>query len=129
MKPKLFPVFMITKVPDPLLCITVSTTLRNKPLAVTPPRMTLAARIDAAGGLKRELVTSPVKENGADHTAPYSDDEDLISGLQEVNLFEGLATGESYLQFLYPAMNTTHHSFQGRRSRIHKNDSPFLPPV
>ncbi|KAI1783130.1 TRAPP trafficking subunit Trs65-domain-containing protein [Ganoderma leucocontextum] len=88
--------FMITKLSDPLLCITVSTTLRNKPLAITPPSKTLAALIDAAGGLKPEPVTSPVKENGVDRDSPQSDDEELVSGLQEVNLLEGLATGPTF---------------------------------
>ncbi|KAM5530360.1 hypothetical protein V8D89_015979 [Ganoderma adspersum] len=88
--------FMITKVSDPLLCITVSTTLRNKPLAVTPPRKTLAALIDASEELKLELVTSPVKENGVDRHLSHSDDDDIVSGLQEVNLLEGLATGPTF---------------------------------
>ena len=88
---------MITKVPDPLLCITVSTTLRHKPLPVTAPRRTLAALIDAAGGLKSgNGLTSPARANGAteDHTFE-SDDDEVLSGLQEVNLLEGLASGES----------------------------------
>ena len=89
---------MITKVSDPLLCITVSTTLRNKPLPVTPPRQVLAALIDAAGGLKPTIdhTSSPVKSNGMadDAQASDSDDEDVLSGLQEVNLLEGLATGK-----------------------------------
>ncbi|EJF65622.1 hypothetical protein DICSQDRAFT_178131 [Dichomitus squalens LYAD-421 SS1] len=88
--------FMVTKVPDPLLCITVSTTLRNKPLAVTPPRKALSALIDAAGGLNSELVSSPVKENGVDHDSAHSDDDEILSGLQEVNLLEGLAAGPTF---------------------------------
>ncbi|PIL28002.1 hypothetical protein GSI_09853 [Ganoderma sinense ZZ0214-1] len=91
--------FMITKVPDPLLCITVSTTLRNKPLAVTPPRKALAALIDAVEGLKPEHVTSPAKENGVDRDALHGDEDDeddIVSGLQEVNLLEGLAAGPTF---------------------------------
>ena len=89
---------MITKVPDPLLAITVSTTLRHRPLAVTPPRKTLAALIDAAGGLKSgtERVMSPVKPNGANDDQNQYDsdtDDEILTGLQEVNLLEGLATG------------------------------------
>lgn len=88
--------FMITKVADPLLSITVSTTLRNKPLAMTPPRQTLATLIDAAGGLKSAGLASPTKVNGAraDHHSSDSDDDEVLSGLQEVNLLEGLSAGE-----------------------------------
>ncbi|CAL1706026.1 unnamed protein product [Somion occarium] len=78
--------FMPTRVPDPLLCLTVSTTLREKPLAFTPPRKPLAALIEAAGGLPDEREPgTPLKVNGDD------DDEGLdVTGLEEVNLLEGL---------------------------------------
>lgn len=88
---------MLTKVADPLLCITVSTTLRNKPLAMTPPRATLATLIEAAGGLKSGGLASPVKTNGAADQPPSdSDEDDLLSGLQEVNLLEGLSAGKCF---------------------------------
>ena len=70
--------------------------LRHKPLPITAPRKTLAALIDAAGGLKSgNDLTSPARANGAteDHTFE-SDDDEVLSGLQEVNLLEGLASGE-----------------------------------
>ena len=119
---------MVTKVSDPLLCITVSTTLRSKPLAVTPPRKALAALIDTVGGLNSELISSPVKENGVDRDESHSDDDDIVSGLQEVNLLEGLATGNGLL-FLRCIRNVAHWPFQGPRSPILKTDSPFLPLV
>ncbi|KAI0663675.1 TRAPP trafficking subunit Trs65-domain-containing protein [Cubamyces menziesii] len=87
--------FMLTKVPDPLLCITVSTTLRNKPLAITPARQTLATMIDAAGGLKSASIPSPAKANGAPDQHE-SDDEEVLPGLQEVNLLEGLSAGPTF---------------------------------
>ncbi|KAI0693606.1 TRAPP trafficking subunit Trs65-domain-containing protein [Cerioporus squamosus] len=89
--------FMVTKVPDPLLCITVSTTLRHKPLPVSAPRKTLAALIDAAGGLKSSNDLMSARVNGAtdEHTSE-SDDDELLSGLQEVNLLEGLANGPTF---------------------------------
>lgn len=86
---------MLTKVPDPLLCITVSTTLRNKPLAITPARQTLATMIDSAGGLKSASIPSPAKANGAPDQHE-SDDDEVLSGLQEVNLLEGLSAGGLY---------------------------------
>ncbi len=87
---------MIIKVSDPLLCITVSTTLRNRPLAVTAPRKTLAALIDAAGGLNN--ISSPLKSNGVTEDAHSSDSDDaeILTGLQEVNLLDGLARGTFY---------------------------------
>ncbi|KAH9892416.1 TRAPP trafficking subunit Trs65-domain-containing protein [Cubamyces lactineus] len=87
--------FMLTKVPDPLLCITVSTTLRNKPLAITPARQTLATMIDSAGGLKSASIPSPAKANGAPDQHE-SDDDEVLSGLQEVNLLEGLSAGPTF---------------------------------
>ncbi|KAI0074410.1 hypothetical protein K474DRAFT_1647966 [Panus rudis PR-1116 ss-1] len=82
--------FMMIKVPDPLLCLTVSTTLREKPLAVTPPRRAIMALLEAAGEVpaKKEPVTPVIKVNGED------DDESL--GLEEVNLFDGLALDPTF---------------------------------
>ena len=78
---------MATKVADPLLCLTVSTTLREKPVPVTQPREALAALIDAAGGLPEPIPGTPSglaeDGDGADRT-----------GFEEVNLLEGLAIGE-----------------------------------
>ena len=93
---------MITKVSDPLIAITVSTTLRNKQLAVKPPRKALAVLIEAAGGLKsaNERVMSPIRSNGLNDGQHDSDGDEILTGLQEVNLLEGLATGA--LQFSSP---------------------------
>ncbi|KAI0820229.1 TRAPP trafficking subunit Trs65-domain-containing protein [Trametes gibbosa] len=115
--------FMLTKVSDPLLCITVSTTLRNKPLAITPPRQTLAALIESAGGLKSAGLYSPVKANGdasdQHSNSGDSDDDELLSGLQEVNLLEGLSAGPTFadpkealsLPSSRLGMNTRMHEF------------------
>ena len=86
---------MITRVPDPLLAITVSTTLRHKPLAITPPRKTLAALVDAAGGLQsaRNSLASPIKANGANDEHGSDSEDEILTGLQEVNLLEGLTSG------------------------------------
>ena len=119
--------FMVTKVSDPLLCITVSTTLRSKPLAVTPPRKALAALIDTVGGLKSELISSPVKENGVDHDSTHSDDDEILSGLQEVNLLEGLATG--CISYFLPSCRGCSRVVQDRLSLILTNDSPCPQPV
>ena len=84
--------FMATKVPDPLLCLTVSTTLREKPVPVTPARSVLQQLIDDVGGLPEPLPGSPGGEHedgdGADRT-----------GFEEVNLLEGLTIG-AYIHLL-----------------------------
>jgi hypothetical protein len=71
---------------DPLLCLTVSTTLREKPAPLAGPRQRLAELIDAAGGLPPDPLTptTPIRNK---------DDEDEISGLEEVNLLGGLSSG------------------------------------
>ena len=104
-----FIVFMVTRVPDPLLCLTVSTTLREKPVAVTPPLKPLIALLEDAGGLPHfsDHASSSTKTNGADHDDDQDDDTDLrLVGLEEVNLFGGLCAGR-YLNIKIRA----YHSF------------------
>ncbi|KAH8107648.1 TRAPP trafficking subunit Trs65-domain-containing protein [Cristinia sonorae] len=85
--------FMPTKVPDPLLCLTASVTLREKPIAVTAARKPLQALIEAAGGLPGPVFSSePAKLNGEDDEFESVD----ITGLHEVNLLEGLAAGPTF---------------------------------
>ncbi|KAK7692136.1 hypothetical protein QCA50_003755 [Cerrena zonata] len=85
--------FMPTKVPDPLLCLTISTTLREKPLAFTAARQSLLALIEAAGGLPTE------REPGTPLTIKINGDDDEkadITGLEEVNLLEGLKLNATF---------------------------------
>ena len=85
---------MPTKVPDPLLCLTVSATLREKPLAFTAARQSLLALIEAAGGLPdvREPATPlTIRVNGED-----DDQKADITGLEEVNLLEGLTLNPTF---------------------------------
>ncbi|KAI0360396.1 hypothetical protein OH77DRAFT_1418315 [Trametes cingulata] len=110
--------FMLTKVPDPLLCITVSTTLRNKPLAITPPRQTLALLIEEAGGLKSATVASPVKANGTEQQSSDSDEDEILAGLQEVNLLGGLSAGPTFADQQKPL--TLPSSRLGTNTRMHE---------
>ncbi|PCH35941.1 hypothetical protein WOLCODRAFT_126429 [Wolfiporia cocos MD-104 SS10] len=88
--------FMTTKFADPLLSLTVSTTLREKPLPITPPRRALAALIDAAGGIALD-PTSPVRPNGPeDDSANNAEDDDTLAGFVEVNLLEGLQADPTF---------------------------------
>lgn len=77
--------FIPTKVADPLLCLTVSATLREKPVAVTPARQTLTALIEASGDLSANDPTTPLVKSGR------QDEEDVLNGLEEVNLLDGLS--------------------------------------
>ena len=79
---------MPTKVPDPLLSLTVSTTLREKPVNVTPPRKALETLIDAAGGL-----ASPMDPNSPGGIGEDDESKMDLTGMEEVNLFEGLTIG------------------------------------
>lgn len=85
--------FMATKEDDPLLCLTVSTTLRPKPLTMTPAREPLALLLEAAGGLSTTVdPTTPTNVNGED-----DEDESIdVIGLDEVNLLENLSLGPSF---------------------------------
>ncbi|KIP06996.1 hypothetical protein PHLGIDRAFT_436056 [Phlebiopsis gigantea 11061_1 CR5-6] len=78
--------FIPTKVADPLLCLTVSATLREKPVAVTPVRRTLTALIEASSPLSPDDPITTIKKQ---------DEEDLLNGLEEVNLLDGL-TGPTF---------------------------------
>ncbi|EMD33815.1 hypothetical protein CERSUDRAFT_98362 [Gelatoporia subvermispora B] len=74
--------FMPLRIVDPLLALTVSITLREKPLPVTPPRRALVALLEAADG--SQGPTSPIATNGA------NPEDIILSGPKEVNLLEGL---------------------------------------
>ncbi|KAI0935207.1 hypothetical protein AcW1_008812 [Taiwanofungus camphoratus] len=92
--------FMNTKVPDPLLCLTVSMTLRENPVAVTPARHALATLIEAVGELPAiDHATSLSKANGAEkgvEGGDIDDDDAVLAGLEEINLLEGLNTDPTF---------------------------------
>lgn len=76
---------------DPLLSLTVSATLREKPSPFTGPRQRLAELIDAVGGIPSYPGTpiTPLKDN----TSNRNEDDDELAGLEEVNLLGGLSSG------------------------------------
>ena len=78
---------------DPLLCLTVSTTLREKPILLTGPRQRLADLIAVTGSVCLDPASPLTPIRG-----PYDDDvpaEELVRGLDEVNLLGGIASGWS----------------------------------
>jgi hypothetical protein len=73
------------------LSLTVSATLREKPLSMTPGRQDLAALLQAAGGIpdsEDKPTTTPV--NGSSEANIHKDE---LHGLQEVNLLDSLSQG------------------------------------
>ncbi|TFK53806.1 hypothetical protein OE88DRAFT_1711627 [Heliocybe sulcata] len=79
---------------DPLLCLTASTTLREKALPMTKARQPLADLITAVGDTSSaEGAASTATSGGAD---AEDDDTFDLHGLEEVNLLEGLATGPTF---------------------------------
>ena len=83
--------FLRTSSPEPVLSLTASATLREKPLVITPDRKALA----------EVLQTANAPDDAADQTfstpmnglADDSRGDDELHGLQEVNLLSGLTLG------------------------------------
>ncbi|KAI0686748.1 TRAPP trafficking subunit Trs65-domain-containing protein [Cytidiella melzeri] len=86
--------FLPTKLSDSLLCLTVSTTLREKPVTVTPAREPLKALIEAAGE-----PTTPLDPRSPLLPTSIEDDDRELSGLEEINLLEGLTLGTALSSF------------------------------
>ncbi|KAJ7180377.1 TRAPP trafficking subunit Trs65-domain-containing protein [Mycena crocata] len=94
--------FLRLAVSDPLLCLTVSATLRERPQTLSRPNHPLALFLASVDFLPTATApaspTSPTA-NGTPSPAPASDaapDEPTLSGLPEINLLEGLAAGPSF---------------------------------
>ncbi|KAG6907317.1 hypothetical protein DXG01_009436 [Tephrocybe rancida] len=71
---------------DPLLCLTVSATLREKPIVLGQTNHPLAAFFDLVGSQLLAPPESPATPNGM----PVEEEEDTYDRLEEVNLLEGL---------------------------------------
>ncbi|KAH8120123.1 TRAPP trafficking subunit Trs65-domain-containing protein [Phellopilus nigrolimitatus] len=86
--------FVRTQVTDPLLCLTASITLRDRPLPPTPQRQSLTDLIQAAGPLPLLIDTLSPKEPAS--TAETSQDiakRPRRSFFEEVNILDGLSAG------------------------------------
>ncbi|KAF8064977.1 TRAPP trafficking subunit Trs65-domain-containing protein [Lyophyllum atratum] len=77
---------------DPLLCLTVSATLREKPLAVTQPKHPLAVFFASVGSQVLAPPDSPTSPNGF----PVEQQEETYDRLEEVNLLDGLLAGPTF---------------------------------
>ena len=89
-------VFIRTDFNDPLLCLTASATLRDKPLSPSPSRRELFKLIDSAGSLP-PLLSSETPAQGSDKVdEDEENDENTGRGyLEEVYLRDGLPSGGS----------------------------------
>ncbi len=115
---------MPTRVPNPLLCLTASATLREKPVTTTPIRQALTALIEAAGGIPSSLdPSSPMKASGDE------DDEDAsdITGMEEINLLEGLTLGKSLLRRIDNILRGMLRVLQDRPLPSRSRRSFYLP--
>jgi hypothetical protein len=78
---------------EPLLSLTVSATLRDKPLEMTAARRVLAQLIQTAGGLPSVIGDPKTPIEGGENEEPST-------GLEEVNLLGALAAGMPFYRFL-----------------------------
>ncbi|KAF8177678.1 TRAPP trafficking subunit Trs65-domain-containing protein [Pholiota molesta] len=78
---------------NPLLCLTISATLREKPIP-THPTHPLARFFESLGDFKPERTDSP-KSPGVNGQAGEGEHQ-LLDGLEEVNLLEGLLAAPTF---------------------------------
>ncbi|KAF8635606.1 hypothetical protein AX15_000246 [Amanita polypyramis BW_CC] len=86
--------FLRLNVPDPLLCLTVSTTLRDKPITTASSEHPLAlyfAKVGSRSSLNEPDPPTPV--NGGPQENPT---EPGFHGFEEVNLLQGLHGGPTF---------------------------------
>ncbi|KAJ7044619.1 TRAPP trafficking subunit Trs65-domain-containing protein [Mycena alexandri] len=84
--------FLRLAVNDPLLCLTISATLRDRPQTLSRPNHPLAHFLSTV-----DFLPAPTAPASPTSPAP-ANDEPTLSGLPEINLLEGLAAGPSFPQ-------------------------------
>ncbi|CAE6418721.1 unnamed protein product [Rhizoctonia solani] len=87
--------YLRVRMQDPVLCLTVSATLRDKPMLLTPQREELIELFKSAGGIY-QVVKSKPKLNGSVPSKKQDIEDDIMYGLEEVNLLEGLTDGITF---------------------------------
>ncbi|ELU41942.1 AMMECR1 domain-containing protein [Rhizoctonia solani AG-1 IA] len=87
--------YLRVRMQDPVLCLTVSATLRDKPMLQTPQREELIELFKSAGGVY-QVVKSRPKHNGSVPPKDQEIEDDVMYGLEEVNLLEGLTDGITF---------------------------------
>ncbi|KAJ7653475.1 TRAPP trafficking subunit Trs65-domain-containing protein [Mycena rosella] len=93
--------FLRLAVSDPLLCLTVSATLRDRPQTFSRPNHPLALFLASVDFLPAATApASPTSPTAAANGTPSPDitpaGSSSLSGLPEINLLEGLSAGPSF---------------------------------
>ncbi|CAK5275359.1 unnamed protein product [Mycena citricolor] len=89
--------FLRLAVSDPLLCLTVSSTLRDRPQTLNRPNHPLSAFLSSLESLTSNTApSSPSTPNGVPTPGGNDSIDPILSGLPEVNLFEGLSGGPTF---------------------------------
>ncbi|KAK7061966.1 TRAPP trafficking subunit Trs65-domain-containing protein [Favolaschia claudopus] len=90
--------FLRLAVSDPLLCLTVSATLRDRPQTLTRPNHPLGSFLNSVDfqptAIAPSSPTSPTA-NGVS-SADNAPSESTLNGLPEINLLEGLGAGPAF---------------------------------
>ena len=86
--------FLRMSIRDPLLCLTVSITVREKPVPVTPVRKPLTALIESIGGLPISPISHGRPGAGDDEN---EEKKERSNKLEEINLLQGLLAGTAVL--------------------------------
>lgn len=91
--------FLQTRVSEPLLCLTASATLRDKPILSSASQEVVLAALKTKG-----ISTDGLSPDGLDDSDEY---EDILHGMEDVNLLENLNYGElEHLRHLRPSALT-----------------------
>ncbi|KAF9045381.1 TRAPP trafficking subunit Trs65-domain-containing protein [Panaeolus papilionaceus] len=106
---------------DPLLCLTVSATLREKPIPITP-KHPLSKFLEKVGGAR--LLPAIAPEDGQSPSAG-EEEETLLDGLEEVNLLEGLFAGPKFADMGSSELNLP----TSRLGTVSRQKLFSLPPV
>ncbi|KAF8516344.1 TRAPP trafficking subunit Trs65-domain-containing protein [Gautieria morchelliformis] len=85
--------FLRTSVSEPILSLTISATLRDKPLTMTPGRKELASLVQATGGIPN-MVDKPAAVNGVSEPEIHHDE---LHSLNEVNILDTLSHGPTFV--------------------------------
>lgn len=89
--------YLRVRMQDPVLCLTVSATLRDKPMSTTPQRQELIELFKSSGGVYQVVKAKP---NGSVPPKDETVEDDVLYSLEEVNLLEGLTDGMSLLAII-----------------------------
>ena len=84
--------FLSFSMRDPLLCLTASITVRERPVPMTPARVVLASMLMESGGLPESQPSAPIVSVDDEIDKSYH-------GLDEVNLLWGLSSGTHIFSF------------------------------